>query len=88
VDDDKHNVAIVQDQSVAFLTPKDLQHELQIGEKLCYRLLRSGAVPSVRVGGVYRIPRKHLEEVLLESLDLGIKQRKRSDPWKSADPEE
>ncbi|MCA1728591.1 MAG: helix-turn-helix domain-containing protein [Actinobacteria bacterium] len=47
-----------------WLTPKDVQRELQIGEKLTYRLLRDGTIPSVRVGGVYRIHRPHLEESL------------------------
>ena len=49
--------------SPAFLTPKDVQRELQIGERLCYQLLKSGQIPSVRIGGVYRIPRSRLEEL-------------------------
>jgi len=47
-----------------WLTPKDIQRELRIGEKLAYRLLQDGTIPSVRVGGVYRIHRSHLEESL------------------------
>jgi excisionase family DNA binding protein len=70
MDDDTHGGAVVQEPPVTYLTPKDLQHELRIGEKLCYRLLRSGAIPSVRVGGVYRISRKKLEEVLVASVGL------------------
>jgi excisionase family DNA binding protein len=50
-----------QEPSASFLTPKDLQRELQIGEKLAYRLLKSGEIPSIRVGGVYRIRREQLE---------------------------
>jgi excisionase family DNA binding protein len=46
-----------------WLTPKDLQDELRIGERLCYRLLRTGAVPSVRVGKLYRVRRETLEEL-------------------------
>jgi excisionase family DNA binding protein len=46
-----------------WLTPKDLQHELRIGERLCYRLLRSGAIPSVRIGNLYRIHREVIEEL-------------------------
>ena len=46
-----------------WLTPKDLQHELRIGERLCYRLLRSGAIPSVRIGNLYRIRKEVLEEL-------------------------
>jgi excisionase family DNA binding protein len=65
MDNDTHGGAIVQELPVTFLTPKDLQRELQIGEKLCYRLLRDGAIPSVRIGGLYRTPRGQLEEALL-----------------------
>ena len=54
-----------------WLTPKDLQHELRIGEKLAYKLLNSGSIPSVRVGGLIRIYRPQLEEALLDDPDLG-----------------
>jgi excisionase family DNA binding protein len=46
-----------------WLTPKDLQHELRIGERLCYRLLRTGAIPSVRIGNLYRVRKEVLEEL-------------------------
>ena len=46
-----------------WLTPKDLQHELRIGERLCYRLLRTGAIPSVRIGSLYRVRKEVLEEL-------------------------
>lgn len=68
-----HDGAIAQEPPVTFLTPKDLQRELQIGEKLCYRLLKSGRITSIRVGGVYRIHRFHLEEALGIHPDLGKK---------------
>lgn len=61
MEDDTHGGAAVQEQPVTFLTPKELQRELQIGEKLCYRLLQEGFIPSVRIGGVYRIHRSQLE---------------------------
>jgi excisionase family DNA binding protein len=54
----------VQEPDVSdWLTPRDLQHELRIGERLCYRLLRTGAVPSVRIGNLYRVRREILEEL-------------------------
>ncbi len=54
----------VQEPDVSdWLTPKDLQHELRIGERLCYRLLRTGAIPSVRIGNLYRVRREALEEL-------------------------
>ena len=62
--DDTHGGVIAQETPATYLTPKDVQHELQIGEKLCYKLLKSGEIPSVRIGGLYRIPRKRLEEEL------------------------
>jgi excisionase family DNA binding protein len=55
----------VQGESGNWLTLKDLQHELRLGEKAVYRLLRSGTIPSVRLGGVYRVHRRHLEEAFL-----------------------
>ncbi len=51
-----------------WLTPKELQDELRIGERLCYRLLRTGAVPSVRVGKLYRVRREILEELREEAM--------------------
>lgn len=54
----------VQEPDVSdWLTPKDLQHELRIGERLCYRLLRTGAIPSVRIGNLYRVRRELLDEL-------------------------
>lgn len=54
----------VQEPDVSdWLTPKDLQHELRIGERLCYRLLRTGAIPSVRIGNLYRVRREILDEL-------------------------
>ena len=46
-----------------WLTPKDLQHDLRIGERLCYRLLRTGRIPSVRIGNLYRVRKEVLEEL-------------------------
>lgn len=69
--DDTHTVAGVSADPANFLTPKDLQAELQIGERLAYRLLREGKIPSVRVGNLYRIPRLRLEETLAIHPALG-----------------
>ena len=60
--DDTNAVAIAQ--PTEFLTARDVMDELRIGERLCYRLLKSGAIPSVRVNGLYRIRRQDLEEAL------------------------
>lgn len=61
----------VQPEPSNWLTPRDLQTELKIGERLAYRLLQDGSIPSVRVGGLYRIPRSRLEEALGVHSDLG-----------------
>ncbi len=71
MDDDTGGGVTAQGQPAAFLTPRDLQRELQIGERLAYKLLKSGEIPSVRVGGLYRIPRSRLEEALGARSGLG-----------------
>jgi len=53
----------MQGPDLDWLTPKELQDELRIGERLCYRLLRTGAVPSVRVGKLYRVRRETLDAI-------------------------
>lgn len=68
--DDTHSGVTIQEQPVTFLTPKDVQRELQIGEKLTYRLIADCTIPSVRIGGVYRIHRRQLEEALLTNSPL------------------
>lgn len=70
MEDHTHGRALAQEPPVTFLTPKDLQRELQIGEKLTYRLLKSGRIPSVRIGGIYRIHRPQLQEALNIRPDL------------------
>jgi excisionase family DNA binding protein len=52
-----------QPEATDWLTPKDLQHQLRIGERLCYRLLRTGVIPSVRIGNLYRVRKEVLEEL-------------------------
>jgi excisionase family DNA binding protein len=71
VEDDTHAGRGVQPKPSTWLTPKDLQRGLRIGERLVYRLLKDGTIPSVRLGGVYRINREHLEEFFLAELELG-----------------
>ena len=38
------------------LTPEEVREMLGIGSRLTYRLLRSGQIPSVRMGRLYRVP--------------------------------
>ena len=71
MDDTTAGRAVPQDPSATFLTPKELQHELRIGPATCYRLLKRGAIPSVRVGTSIWIPRTQLEEALGIHSNLG-----------------
>lgn len=45
------------DQYEDVLTVDDLQVILAVGRNVAYSLLRSGAIPSIRVGKKYRIPK-------------------------------
>ena len=46
------------------LTPSEVQQLLHISKSTLYRLIRSGQLPSVRVGGVYRIRMSEFEKYL------------------------
>lgn len=46
------------------LTPIEVQQLLHISKSTLYRLIRSGQLPSVRVGSAYRIRMSELEEYL------------------------
>lgn len=69
--DDKRIGEKGQPKPSTWLTPKDVQEELRLGERSVYRYLKSGAIPSIRIGGVYRINRKHLEDAALAGASLG-----------------
>ena len=45
------------DQYEAVLTVIDLQEILNIGRNTAYALLNSGAIPSIRIGKKWRIPK-------------------------------
>lgn len=46
------------------LTPQQVQDRLQIGERLCYRMLRDGRLPGFRVGKLWRVREGDLHEAL------------------------
>ena len=50
----------------AYLSVLELARYLGVSRRTAYGLVNSGAVPSVRVGGQYRIPRSELEQRLAE----------------------
>lgn len=62
--DTTQRVAGNQHLNEEWLTPRDVQDELRIGERLTYRLLRRGEIPSTRVGRLYRVRRADLESYL------------------------
>jgi excisionase family DNA binding protein len=41
---------------------KDLEEELQLGRTRTYELVRSGALPVIRIGRAVRIPREALRQ--------------------------
>ena len=61
---DIHHGVEAQPPDANFLTPRDIQRELQIGERLTYKLLRAQAIPNTRVGNLYRVRREDLEKAL------------------------
>jgi excisionase family DNA binding protein len=46
------------------LTPKDIQEELGVSISLIYRELKSGRIPSVKIGDRYFIGRKRWDEFI------------------------
>ena len=46
--------------SPLLLTVKDLEAELQLGRTRTYELVRSGAIPVIRIGRAVRVPRDAL----------------------------
>lgn len=49
------------------ITVKELSKLLRIGINNAYRLVHDGTIKSVRVGRVYRIPRKAVDEYLSQT---------------------
>jgi excisionase family DNA binding protein len=39
------------------LTPEQVREMLGVGQRMAYALLRSGKLPSVRAGRLYRVPK-------------------------------
>lgn len=48
----------------SLLKPSEVQQKLHISKSTLYRLIRSGQLPAVRIGGSYRIRTSLLEEFL------------------------
>lgn len=50
------------------LTVEELCEVLRIGKNTAYKLLKSGEVKSVKIGNIYKIPKKYLKEYILRTL--------------------
>ena len=57
-------MATARKQLPDVLTPRQVMAYLQLGRDSVYQLLSSGALPSVRIGRTYRVPRRSLEQWL------------------------
>ena len=48
------------------LTVRELCEILLIGKNTAYKLLKSGEIKSVKIGHVYKIPKKYVKEYILK----------------------
>ena len=60
-------MASMVDTTSGLLTPREAALALRVSRETVYRLVRSGALPSVRVGGQLRLPRAALARRLAET---------------------
>ena len=49
------------------LSVEDLCEILSIGKNTVYRLLKSGEIKSVRIGKIYKIPKKYVKEYIFSN---------------------
>jgi excisionase family DNA binding protein len=57
----------------AFLTVAELADLLRVSQRTAYQLVETSAVPTVRIGGQWRIPVSQLERWLAEGGDVDRK---------------
>lgn len=62
----------MSDPTNEFLRPADLAPQLGVTRSRVYQLLRAGELPSVRIGGVIRIPRRAWEAWLEQQRDHAL----------------
>ena len=58
----KGNVTYQREEDLIFYTPKDLERILQFKSTKIQQLLKQQIIPSVKLGGQYRVSKEHLEE--------------------------
>ena len=59
----------ITEQRHDLLTVAELQAYLRVSRATAYGLVRSGEVPSIRVGGNIRIPRAELDQQFATSME-------------------
>ena len=57
----------ITEQQPELLTLRELASYLRVSTRTAYQLASHGAVPAVKVGGQWRIPRAQLERQLAET---------------------
>ncbi len=58
----KGNVTYQREEDLIFYTPKDLERILQFKSTKIQQLLKQQIIPSVKLGGQYRVSKEQLEE--------------------------
>ena len=58
----KGNVTYQREEDLIFYTPKDLERILQFKTTKIQQLLKQQIIPSVKLGGQYRVSKEQLEE--------------------------
>ena len=48
------------------LTVEDLCEVLNIGKNTAYRLLKNGVIKSIKIGRIYKIPKKNVKKYILK----------------------
>jgi excisionase family DNA binding protein len=71
-----------------FLTPRELAAYLRVSIRTSYQLCYDDAVPAVKVGGVWRIPRAELDAQLGRSPEMREAGFPASEPRADADVDE
>lgn len=52
---------------IEYLTIEEVAETLRVSRMTVYRLIHAGTMPSIKVGGSFRIPRKAFEKYLREA---------------------
>lgn len=57
------------EQRPELLTLREVAEYLRVSTRTAYQLARDGAIPAVRVGGQWRVPRAELERQLAQRVE-------------------